>query len=235
MDASQKCAYDLTARPTEVEQSTQPDHDLPPAPITAEQVSNHELHEAATQVDAVDDNGTNDTALGLMNPNPELEMTDTQRMISQSSKDWQVEGLPETLQDPYEDVQLPESMSGDGDRATPEGGHTITDSNAAQSGEGVMNGTVIQSGSLEGVPITSTDSAKAQSGEGGHDSKGAPGHRDAGLQQGAYDRLRKLAREDVEDNNQDQHSDDGSVELLNDDNLLEAELARVMLKDRHQT
>ena len=85
------------------------------------------------------------------------------------------------------------------------------------------------------------DSSKAHTGEGGgqNDSTQSVPAGNSGAQvtvrkghAGLYEHLEKLALDDV---NADVHSETGSVELLNDDAFLEAELARMVLKAHTRT
>ena len=316
MDATQKAAYKVMAGgevPTEPLVETQPDD--------SNEVSHDDLAndvELATQRDDY-----------IEDVPVDVTMSETQRMISQSSKNWEYEELQETLrEDPYgdqtmaadaEDMQdhsireqttegpaIPDSekaQSGEGghERATEaEGGQeqlVITDSNKAQSGEGPSNASnsekaqsgegghdskkaqsgegghdsekaqsgegpgnasiseKAQSQSGEGVldsekaqsgegPGNDSEKAQSQSGEGGHDSEkaqsGEGGHDSTSKpvgsgtvdMQGTYDYLHELAMNDTDKNQDDQASDAGSVEILNDDALIEAELARLILKAR---
>ncbi|CAE7252570.1 unnamed protein product, partial [Symbiodinium sp. KB8] len=274
MDATQKVSLEVLAGgkvPAEPSLETQPD--------TLQETQPDTLQEAppdSTEATQRDDNMDID------------KMTETQRMINQSSKDWECEECEWELSDPnfredgYDYGQEPvtfivnnaeSNMCTDADNTqsreggrdsnkaqSGEGGH---DSGKAQSGEGGHDSDKAQSGeggrdsdkaqfgegsrdsnntqSGEGGRDSETKAqpgeggrdseTKAQPGEGGHVSK-PPGNSSGSVEpQGMNDDLHKLSLDATVEKNQDEASDAGSVELLNDDAFIEAELSRLILKE----
>ena len=232
LDASQKAAYDVVNAPkdTTTFQETLADQCIGATSVRDTLLESTQVDGPSTQVDAVEASMQDDADIAMASqPDAELVLPDEADTL---------------LHDPYGDVE-----EGDLEKDAEEGGGQ--DSNKAHTGEGggQNDSHVAHTGEGGGQDSSKAhtgegggqDSSKAHTGEGGgqNDSTQSVPAGNSGAQvtvrkdhAGLYEHLEKLALDDV---NADVHSETGSVELLNDDAFLEAELARMVLKAHTRT
>ena len=260
LDASQKAAYDVVNAPkdTTTFQETLADQCIGATSVHDTLLESTQVDGPSTQVDAVEASMQDDADIAMASqPDAELVLPDeADTLLHDPYGDVEEGDLEKDAEEGGgQDSNKAHTGEGGGQNDshvahTGEGGGQ-NDSHVAHTGEGggQNDSHVAHTGEGGGQDSSKAhtgegggqDSSKAHTGEGGgqNDSTQSVPAGNSGAQvtvrkdhAGLYEHLEKLALDDV---NADVHSETGSVELLNDDAFLEAELARMVLKAHTRT